>query len=84
MTKGGKTVALIKICNTKQSTWRAGTVSLVSTASSDVDVDFLIDEQVDYLEDIIVEVPINSLGEMSLRFEVEGVEFGPVYTTTVK
>ena len=83
-TKNGQSVLLVTVCNTKQSTWRAGTVSLVSTSSSDIPVNVTINEEVSYLEDIVVEVPITNVGNFSVRFKINGVAFGPVYTKNVQ
>ncbi len=82
-TEGGKTYAKIVVCNTKQSVWRAGTVSLVSTDTSDIEVNLVIDEQVDYLENVELTVPISGKGAIDLRFAIEGVEFGPLYSANV-
>jgi hypothetical protein len=84
VTEGGKTYAEVTICNTKQSIWRAGTVSLVSTDASDVAIDHTIDEQVDYLEDVTLKFEIKGTGDVALRFEIGGIAFGPLFTTTVK
>jgi hypothetical protein len=74
VTEGGKTYAEVTVCNTKQSTWRAGTVSIVSYDGSDIAVDYTIDEQVDYLEDLTVKFEISGKGDIALRFEIEGVQ----------
>jgi hypothetical protein len=79
-TEGGKTYARVLVCNTKQSVWRAGTVSLVSTDTSDITVNAVIDEEVTYLENVEVIVPISGNGALDLRFEIKGVEFGPLYS----
>ncbi|MBO5898526.1 MAG: hypothetical protein J6R04_05910, partial [Clostridia bacterium] len=83
-TEGGKTYAKAIVCNTKQSVWRAGTVSIVSIEGSDIDVDVTIDKDVDYLENVEVTFPVTGKGAMNIRFEIEGVQFGSLYTTTVK
>ena len=83
-TKSGKTYAQITICNTKQSIWRAGTVSLVSTDGSDVMLNYTFDKDVGYLEDVTFEIELIGKGDLALRFEVENVPFGPLYTATVK
>ena len=75
--KNGKTYAQIMVCNTKQSTWRAGTVSLISTDTSDIELNHTFDKDVDYLE-------ISGKGALDLRFEIKGVAFGPLYTTTIQ
>ncbi|MBO5897909.1 MAG: hypothetical protein J6R04_02745, partial [Clostridia bacterium] len=82
--KNGKTYAEIMVCNTKQSTWRAGTVSLVSVDTSEIDIDYTFNQDVDYLENVTFEVEISGKGALDLRFEIEGVEFGPLYTTTIQ
>lgn len=82
-TEDGKTHAKVVVCNTKQSVWRAGTVSLVSTDTSDIEVDVVIDKEVDYLEEIELTFPISGIGALDLRFEIEGVQFGPLYTDNV-
>ncbi|MBO5897989.1 MAG: hypothetical protein J6R04_03160, partial [Clostridia bacterium] len=84
VTEGGKTYAVLTVCNTKQSIWRAGTVSIVSYDGSDIAVDYTIDEQVDYLENHEVKFEISGKGDIALRFEIEGVQFGNLYTATVK
>ena len=75
-------VAKITVCNTKQSTWRAGTVSIVSTADSKLPLRVTIDQDLGYLEQTTIEVPISGSGALSLRFEIEGHAFGIRYTTT--
>jgi hypothetical protein len=82
-TENGKTYAKAVVCNTKQSVWRAGTVSIVSADGSDIDVDVTIDEEVDYLENVEVSFPISGKGALNLRFEIRGVAFGPLYTATI-
>jgi hypothetical protein len=82
--KDGKTVALITVCNTKQTVWRAGTVSIVSYKTSDVKVDAIIDQDVAYLENVTVEVPLEGKGDLDLRFKIEKVEFGPLYSTVIE
>ncbi len=84
VTEGGKTYAEVTVCNTKQSIWREGSVSIVSYEGSDVAVDYTIDEEVDYLENVTVKFEISGKGNVALRFEIEGVQFGNLYTTTVK
>ena len=76
-------VALVKVCNTKQSVWRAGKVSLVSVKGSELSVDCPIQQELAYLQDATVELPICGAGELKLRFAVNGVEFGPVYTVNI-
>jgi hypothetical protein len=83
-TKNGKTYVQLTVCNTKQSTWRAGTVSIVSTDSSDIELSYTITEDVDYLENVTVEIPVDGDGFLDLRFEIKGVEFGPEYTVTIE
>lgn len=83
VTEGGKTYAEVLVCNTKQSVWRAGTVSIVSYDGSDVTVDYTIDKEVDYLENLTVKFEISGKGKVALRFEIEGVQFGNLYTTTI-
>ena len=82
--EGTKTYALVTVCNTKQSIWRANTVSLVSASGSSIAIDHTITENVDYLEDVTLKIAINGTGTLALRFEINGVAFGPTYTTTVK
>jgi hypothetical protein len=84
VTKNGKTYVQLTVCNTKQSTWRADTVSIVSTDSSDIELSYTITEDVDYLENVTVEIPVNGDGFLDLRFEIKGVEFGPEYTVTIE
>ena len=83
-TEGGKTYADITVCNTKQSIWRAGTVKLVSYETSDVAVDYLIEDEVGYLEDVTLTIPITGKGALDLRLEINGVQFGPLHTTNVR
>ena len=83
-TEGGKTYAKVVVCNTKQSVWREGTVSLVSTNASGAKVDYTIDTEVGYLEDVELTVPVTGSGSLELRFEVKGMQFGPLYSTNVK
>lgn len=82
--KDGKTVALVTVCNTKQSVWRAGSVSLISCPTSDVEVNVTIDQDVAYLENVTLEVPLNCKGKLALRFEIKGVAFGPLYSTEIE
>ena len=84
VTEGGKKYAEVTICNTKQSTWRADTVSLVSTNKSSIKVNYTIGEEVDYLENVTVKFEIKSTGSIALRFEIEGVQFGSLYTATIQ
>ncbi len=81
--KNSKTYAQIVVCNTQHSTWRAGTVSLISTDDSEVELNYTFDKDVDYLENVTIEVPLSGTGELDLRFEIKGVQFGPLYTTTI-
>lgn len=83
MEEGGKTYAQITVCNTKQSIWRAGTVSIVSTDASDIAVDHTITEQLDYLDNATVKFEINGSGTIALRFSINGVPFGPLYTAQI-
>ena len=82
-TEGGETYAKVVVCNTKQSVWRAGTVSLVSTDTSDVKVNLTIDKDVDYLEKVELVIPILGKGSVDLRFEIKGVAFGPLYSVNI-
>ena len=84
VTEGGKNYAVVTVCNTKQSIWREGTVSIVSCDGSDVAVDYTINEQVDYLENITVKFEISGKGDVALRFEIKGVQFGPLFTKTIE
>ncbi|MBO5897911.1 MAG: hypothetical protein J6R04_02755 [Clostridia bacterium] len=84
VSEDGKTYAEVTVCNTKQSIWRAGTVSVVSTAESDIAVDCTIDAEVGYLENTTVKLEISGKGDVALRFEINGIPFGPLYTATVK
>ena len=83
-TEGGKTYAEVTVCNTKQSIWRAGTVSIVSYDGSDVAVDYTIEQEVGYLENVTVKFELSGKGDVALRFEIKDVQFGPLYTATVK
>ena len=75
-------VAKITVCNTKQSVWRAGTVSVVSTDDSKVPMRVTIDQELGYLEQTTIEVPVAGSGKLSLRFEIDGHPFGIRYETT--
>ena len=83
-TEGGKTYAKVVVCNTKQSTWRAGSVSLVSAGSSAVNVRSVINQEVGYLEDVTLTIPLTGRGKIELRFEIAGVQFGPLFSSTIK
>jgi hypothetical protein len=74
-------VAKITVCNTKQSIWRAGTVSIVSTADSAVNLNTTIDTELSYLERTTITVPVSGSGTLILRFEIEGKPFGIRYET---
>ncbi len=74
--KNGKQYADITICNTKQSIWRAGTVSIVSTGSS---LRYTISSEVGYLEDVVVTVELNDRTNQELRLCLNGIMFGPAY-----
>ena len=75
-------VAKITVCNTKQSIWRAGTVSIVSTDDSQVPVRVTIDQELGYLDETTVSVPLSGSGKLILRFEIEGKPFGIRFETT--
>ena len=81
--EGGNPVAKITVCNTKQSTWRAGSVSVVSVDGSRVSVDATIDTELSYLEETVLSVPVTR-GAMILRFEIDGKLFGMRYSMMVK
>ena len=83
-TKNGQDILLVTVCNTKQSTWRSGTVSLVSTSDSDLWIARkTINQDVAYLQDVVLEVPIYDSGDVKLRLEINGVPFGPLHIGTV-
>ncbi|MBO5897912.1 MAG: hypothetical protein J6R04_02760 [Clostridia bacterium] len=82
--EGGKTYASVTVCNTKQSVWRAGTVKLISYDTSAIAVDHLIEEEVGYMENVTLTIPISGNGKLDLRFEINGIEFGPLFSTTVR
>ena len=82
--KDGKTYALITVCNTKQSIWRAGTVSLTSTAESDIQLHHTFDTDVTYLEDVTFEAELNSSGRLDARLEIDGIAFSPLFSATVE
>ena len=84
VTEGGKTYAEITVCNTKQSIWRAGSVSVISTDESAIAVDGTVNTELGYLETTTVKVELKGKGDVALRFEIAGVPFGPLYTATVK
>jgi hypothetical protein len=79
----GDGTAKVTVCNTKQSIWRAGTVSLVSTSGSNVRLNHTFAKDVGYLEDVTFEVELEGTGDLALRFEIGNVAFGPLYTATV-
>ena len=81
--ESGKTYAKITVCNTKQSIWRAGTVSLVSLDTSDFDLRYTLTEEVGYLEDATFTVELADSGALDLRFEINGVGFGPAYSVEI-
>ena len=83
-TENGKTYMKVVVCNNMQSTWRAGTVSLVSTADSAVKVDVTIDQELDHLEEVELVFEVTEKGSCRLRFEVGGIEFGMLFKITVK
>lgn len=80
----GNGTATVTICNTKQSTWTANTVYLVSHSTSDISVNYKITEQVDYLENVTLTVPISGTGTLALRFKVDNAVFGPLYQIEVE
>ena len=80
----GDGTAKVTVCNTKQSIWRAGTVSLVSTAGSDFKVAHTFIKDVGYLEDVTFDVAISGVGNIELRLEINGVSFGPIYGAEIK
>ncbi len=73
-TEGGKIVLRVTVVNTLPSLWKAGTVSLVDVTGGKR---VTIDEDVPYLGTATVELTVGS--SYSLRFEIEGVAFGPAY-----
>ena len=83
-TEGEKTFARVTVCNTKQSVWRAGTVSLASTAESDVGLHHTFDTDVTYLEDVTFVAELIGSGKLDVRFEIGGVAFGPAFSATVE
>ena len=80
-TKDGKTYAKITVCNTKQSIWRANTVSLVS---ADGRISHTFTEDVGYLEDVTFETELNGNGDLALRFRLGDTTFVPLYQTNVQ
>ena len=82
--KNGRPVALVTVCNTKQTIWRAGTVCLTACPSSEVKAGATIDQDVGYLENVIIELPVEGKGKLDLRLEIKGLQFGPKYTTEIK
>ncbi|MBO5897888.1 MAG: beta-galactosidase, partial [Clostridia bacterium] len=80
-TEDGKISAKITVCNTKQSVWRANTVSLVST---DGRVIHTFAEDVGYLENVTFETELDVSGDIALRFKIGEVAFGPLFKTTVQ
>ncbi len=84
--KDGKTYARVTVCNTGHAAWEEGTISLVSTASSKAKIaKYTFTEDVDYLENVVIDVEISGTGALELRFAFRnGLEFGYNYKTTIK
>ncbi len=74
-------VAHITVCNTAQSVWRAGTVSIVSTDDSAIPLYVTIAQDLGYLEQTTISVPLSGNGSLNLRFEINGKPFGIRYET---
>ena len=82
--ENGLRYAKITICNTGHATWRAGTVSVITTDSSDVFITpTVIEDNVAYLEEIEVTVQLKRMGNLELRFEIDGIEFGMIYESSL-
>ncbi len=65
--------ASITVCNTAQSVWRAGTVSVVANG----EIVATVDEEVDYLANVTLTVPLPA--DCTLRLCIEGRAFGMSY-----
>lgn len=85
-TEDGQEVAYITVCNTKQSVWRAGTVSIVTTDDSKVTLRTAatIEKDLSYLEETTITVPISGKGKLILRFDFDSVTSGIRYEITKK
>ncbi len=78
-TENGAQVAKITVCNTKQSSWRAGTVSVVSIDGSGVTLGGTVNEELSYLEETTLTVPVSGSGKAILRFKIGDTLFGIRY-----
>lgn len=82
--ENGLRYAKVTVCNTGHATWRAGAVSLTSTDNSDVRITpAAIEKDVGYLEEIEMTVLLQRMGDLELRFIIDGIEFGMVYETSL-
>ena len=69
----------LTVCNTKQSIWRAGSVSVVSTPDSEVAVNAVINEDVGYLQNVTLTATAKGNGKVKLRLRIAGTDFGPCF-----
>ena len=76
----------VTVCNAKDATWRENTVSIVSTKESDIQIKYTLPEELSYLEQTTVKIPLkdNDKGIVQLKFEIEGISFGWAYETAVE
>jgi hypothetical protein len=82
VTLDGQKYLRVKVTNTQDATWRAGTVSLVSV--SGVKLEYTFDEDIAYLGSVTTDIPVSGSGETDLKFSVNGVLFGMKYKAEVK
>ena len=70
----------VRVCNNGHSTWRAGSVSLVSTEEGEGRIaPTLIDSEVGYLGETEIVAPIEKGGMLALRLSINGNEFGHLF-----
>ncbi|MBP5292813.1 MAG: hypothetical protein J6023_01635 [Clostridia bacterium] len=79
--EGGKTFVEFKVTNTQSATWRAGSVSIVST--SGVKIQAVIPEEVRPGDSVTVRAEVSGSGNSVVRFQVSDILFGPAYTVKV-
>ncbi|MGM9682441.1 MAG: beta-galactosidase, partial [Eubacteriales bacterium] len=79
----GKVYCTVTVCNTLQAAWRSGSVSVVSTEDSQISVDTVITDEVDYLGVTRVRFEVPGSGALKLRLSVGGYEFGSVFTAQI-
>lgn len=69
----------VTVCNTQKATWREGTVSVVAVEQGAVVAKAVIDRPLAYLEEATVTLPCSGQGNVSLRFALGEVKFGPAF-----